>query len=132
MLIKGQIEFESDNVKEGLRTLKKAFELPGVQEEAQPNEIQQNRFMTVIEFNNNIRAQIFVYYAKALAQAKENTRANEVMEQAIMEFAGTEDEPVVLLGNADISILSGDLKKSISILKNVEPNAKGYMEARKN
>lgn len=131
MLIKGQIEFESTKVKEGLKTLKKAFELPGVQEEAEPNEIQQNRFMTVIEFNNNIRAQIFVYYSKALAQAKQNTRAKEVMEQAIMEFAGTEDEPVVLLGNADIAILSGDLKKAISILKNVEPNAKGYMEARK-
>lgn len=130
MLIKGQIEFESNNIQEGLRTLKKAFDLPGVQE-SEPNEIQQNRFMTVIEFNDNIRAQIFVYYAKALAQSKETTRAKEIMEQAIMEFAGTEDEPVVLLGNADIAILSGDLKKAIDILKNVEPNAKGYMEARK-
>jgi tetratricopeptide repeat protein 21B len=87
--------------------------------------------MTVIEFNDNIRAQIFVYYAKALAKSKENTQAKEVMENAIMEFAGTEDEPVVLLGNADIALLSSDLKKAIDILKNVEPNAKGYMEARK-
>lgn len=48
-----------------------------------------------------------------------------------MEFAGTEDEPVVLLGNADMAILSGDLKKAISILKNVAPTANGYMDARK-
>lgn len=48
-----------------------------------------------------------------------------------MEFAGTEDEPVVLLGNADMAILSGDLKKAISILKNVDPTANGYMDARK-
>lgn len=53
------------------------------------------------------------------------------MESAIMEFAGTEDEPVILLGNADIALFSNDLKKAIDILKNVEPNAKGYMEARK-
>jgi tetratricopeptide repeat protein 21B len=131
MLIKGQIEFESKKVKEGLKTLKKAYELPGVQDPTIAKEIQQNRFMTVIEFNENIRAQIFVYYAKALAQAKQNKLAKDVMEAAIMEFAGTEDEPVVLLGNADIAILSSDLKKAISILKNVEPNTKGYMEARK-
>ena len=130
MLIKGQIEFESGSTEEGLKTLKKAYDLPGVQD-GDSNEIQQNRFMTVIEFNDNIRAQIFVYYAMALAKSKENTQAKDVMENAIMEFAGTEDEPVVLLGNADIALLSSDLKKAIDILKNVEPNAKGYMEARK-
>ena len=131
MLVKGQIEFEMNNIKEGLKTLKKAYELPGVQEAEDKSEMQQNRFMTVIEFNDNIRAQIFVYYAKALAKTKQAKLAKNVMETAIMEFAGTEDEPVVLLGNADIALVSGDLKKAIGILKNVEPNAKGYMEARK-
>lgn len=87
--------------------------------------------MTVIEFNNNIRAQIFVYYAKALATSGEKAKAKEVIEAAIMEFAGTEDEPVVLLGNADMALLSEDLKKAISILKNVDPNSNGYMESKK-
>jgi tetratricopeptide repeat protein 21B len=53
------------------------------------------------------------------------------MEKAIMEFAGTEEEPVIMLGNAEMAISSNELKKAISILKAVEPNAKGYMEARK-
>jgi tetratricopeptide repeat protein 21B len=39
MLIKGQIEFESGSTEDGLKTLKKAYELPGVQDEADPNEI---------------------------------------------------------------------------------------------
>jgi len=131
MLFKGQIEFEKGDIEVGLKTLKMAYELPGVQTEEEASTIQQNRFMTVIEFNNNIRAQIFVSYAKALAQSKQNKQAQEIIENAIMEFAGTEDEPIVLLGNADMAILSGDLKKAISILKNVEPTAKGYMDARK-
>lgn len=33
MLVKGQIEFEMEDTEEGLKTLKKAYELPGVQEE---------------------------------------------------------------------------------------------------
>ena len=37
----------------------------------------------------------------------------------------------MLLGNADMAILSGDLKKAISILKNVQPATNGYMDARK-
>jgi tetratricopeptide repeat protein 21B len=89
-----------------------------------------SRYMTVISFNQNVRSQIFVEYAKALAADKQNKKAKEIMEQAIMEFAGTEDEPVVLLGNADIAIIGGDLKKALNILRSVEPMAKGYLEAR--
>lgn len=131
MLVKGQIEFEMKDTEEGLKTLKKAYELPGVQDDAEVEAGHQNRFMTVVQFNDNIRAQIFVYYAKALAETQQPAKAKEVIESAILEFAGTDDEPVVLLGNADMAILSGDLKKAISILKNVEPTANGYMDARK-
>jgi hypothetical protein len=56
MLIKGQIEFESGNTEEGLKTLKRAYNLPGVQSSAVGTQISQNRFMTVVEFNENIRA----------------------------------------------------------------------------
>lgn len=131
MMIKGQIEFEMGSKEEGLKTLKKAYELPGVQVPEEKKTTATNRFMTIIEFNDNIRAQIFVYYAKALAADGQSSLAKEVMEAAIMEFAGTEEEPVVLMGNADIQIIAGDLKKALGILNSVEPNAKGYMEARK-
>lgn len=56
MLIKGQIEFESGNTEEGLKTLKRAYNLPGVQSSSVGTQIQQNRFMTIVEFNENIRA----------------------------------------------------------------------------
>ena len=131
MMIKGQIEFEMGNQEEGLKTLSKAYNLPGVQIPEEKEQISKNRYMSIIGFNDNIRAQIFVYYAKALSRAGEVTKAKEVIEASIMEFAGTDEEPIVLLGNADIQIISGDLKKALGILNSVEPNAKAYMEARK-
>ena len=48
-----------------------------------------------------------------------------------MEFAGTEEEATIFLGNADLAILQNDLKKALSILKAVDPSNKGYVMARK-
>jgi len=53
------------------------------------------------------------------------------MQEAIMEFAGSEEEVTIFLGNADLAILQNDLKKALGILKAVEPTNKGYMAARK-
>ena len=130
MMLKGQLELELEETEIGLKTLEKAFSLPGIQN-GDFNHKKQSRYMTIISFSENIRSQIYVEYAKALAANKQLAKSKEVMEQAIMEFVGTEDEPVVLLGNADIAAIGGDLKKAITILRAVEPSAKGYMEARK-
>lgn len=130
MMLKGKLEVELDDGEAGLKTLEKAFNLPGIQS-GDFDTKKKSRYMTIISFNQNIRSQIYVEYAKALAQQKLQTKSKEIMDSAIMEFAGTDDEPVVLLGSADIAAISGDLKKAISILRTVEPEAKGYMEARK-
>lgn len=131
MMIKGRLEIELKDTVAGLKTLEKAFNLPGIKDASVAEIKKKSRYMTIIQFNQNIRSQTFVEYAKALAQDKQLSKSKEIMEEAIMEFAGTDDEPVVLLGNADIAAASGDLKKALSILKAVEPEAKGYMEARK-
>lgn len=130
MMIKGKLEVELEDTDAGLKTLEKAFNLPGIQS-GDFDHKKKSRYMTIISFNQNIRSQIYVEYAKALAEAKQQSKSKEIMEQAIMEFVGTDDEPVVLLGNADIAAINGDLKKAITILRAVEPEAKGYMEARK-
>lgn len=130
MMLKGEMEIKLGEVPLGLKTLEKAFNIPGIQSGEGVQMKKRSRYMTVISFNENVRSQIYVEYAKALASDKQNKKAKEIMEQAIMEFAGTDDEPVVLLGNADIAIISGDLKKALNILRSVEPMAKGYLEAR--
>ena len=130
MMLRGKLELEIGDSAQGLKTLEKAYNLPGIQT-AGFEQKKKSRYMTIVSFNQNIRSQVYVEYAKALAQEKQLAKSKEIMEQAIMEFAGTEDEPVVLLGNADIAAIGGDLKKAITILRAVEPEAKGYMEARK-
>lgn len=130
MMLKGQLEMELEDHTQGLKTLQKAYNLPGIQD-GNFDHKKKARYMTVISFNENIRSQVFVEYAKALAQDKQYAKSKEIMEDAIMEFAGTDDEPVVLIGNADIAAISGDLKKALTILRGVQPEAKGYMEARK-
>jgi len=130
MMLKGQLEIELGETQAGLKTLEKAFNLPGIQS-GNFEQKKKARYMTMISFNQNIRSQIYVEYAKALAADKQLNKSKEIMEQAIMEFVGTDDEPVVLLGNADIAVITGDLKKALTILRGVEPTAKGYMEARK-
>ena len=87
--------------------------------------------MTVIEFSENVRAQIFIMTSKAYALNNNFIDCKKVMEEGIVEFAGSDEEPVILLGNADLAILQNDLKKALGILKSVEPTAKGYMVARK-
>jgi len=52
------------------------------------------------------------------------------MTNAISEFAGTDEEPLVLLTNADISVTSGDIKTGIDILKNVPKTSNCYKDSR--
>jgi tetratricopeptide repeat protein 21B len=131
MCIKGQIELEKGDYEEGLKTMIKTYQLPGVQDFDDYKRGVKNKYMTVIEFSENVRSQIFIMTAKAYALNKNYTESKKIMGDAIMEFSGTEEEATIFLGNADLHILQNDLKKALSILKAVEPTNKGYMAARK-
>lgn len=131
MLVKGQIEIEKGELDEGLKTLIRTYNLPGVKNLDEYKKAVKNKYMTVIEFSENVRAQIFIMTSKAYALNNNFIDCKKVMEEGIVEFAGSDEEPVILLGNADLAILQNDLKKALGILKSVEPTAKGYMVARK-
>ena len=45
------------------------------------------------------------------------------MNQAIAQFAGTSEEVHVMLANAEIAVESGDIKKAMSILKQVKTDS---------
>jgi len=109
----------------------KTFQLPGVQNFDEYKRGVKNKYMTVIEFTENVRSQIFILTAKAHAMSKNFNEAKDIMQEAIMEFAGSDEEVTIVLGNAELAILQNDLKKALGILKAVEPSNKGYMAARK-
>jgi tetratricopeptide repeat protein 21B len=53
------------------------------------------------------------------------------MTQAIGQFAGTSEEVHVMLANAEIAVESGDIKKAMSILKQVKTDSPYFVESRK-
>lgn len=56
----------------------------------------------------------------AYAKNKQVKQAKDLMNECISEWAGTEYESIVVISNADIMIMLGDVKKAIDILRNVD------------
>jgi len=79
----------------------KTFTLPGVQNFDEYKRGVKNKYMTVIEFTENVRSQIFILTAKAHAMSKNFKEAKDIMQEAIMEFAGSDEEVTIVLGNAE-------------------------------
>ncbi len=69
--------------------------------------------------------------AKAYVSNKKINEAKTVISRAISEFTGTEQEVNILIANSEIAILTGDLKKALSILKGVNSESAYFAEARK-
>ena len=65
-----------------MKTLEKAYNLPGIQTTGFEQK-KKSRYMTIVSFNQNIRSQVYVEYAKALAQEKQLAKSKEIIEQTI-------------------------------------------------
>ena len=69
--------------------------------------------------------------AKCYTKNKKSKESKQVMTQAIGQFAGTNEEVHVMLTNAEIAVESGDIKKAMSILKQVKIDSPYFVESRR-
>jgi tetratricopeptide repeat protein 21B len=127
MLIKGEIEFSKKDFEAAQATMEAAYALPGVKD----NLVSINSSFKIVAFSERDRCSIFLLLAKVYACLKQDKQSKAVMNEAISEFAGTQEEVNVMLANASIALEEGDVKKAISILKTVTPASPYFVEGKK-
>ena len=133
LMIKGEIELQSQDNEAALATLEAAYSLPIVKtgkpgrgKKADPKVASQ-----MLSFTDKERCKLHVLLAKAYIVNGRVTDAKNVMDEAIKNFSGTAEEGTVLMTNAELSVASGDIKKALSILKAVDKTSQYFVDAKK-
>ena len=81
--------------------MNQAMSLPSVKRK---NATGDEKKFKVISFSEKDRCSIYLLYAKCLMKNKKAKESKNVMNQAISQFAGTNEEMHVLLTNAFIAV----------------------------
>ena len=131
MLVKGEIEFKTGDYQSSLQTLEAAFQLINEPNKLKAAVIATETGVGVLKFSEKDRCMIYVWLGKAYAKNKRTEDARRIINEAITEFAETPQEVNVLIGNSEIAIEGGDIKKALSILRAVSPTSKYYLQAKK-
>ncbi|CAK75826.1 unnamed protein product (macronuclear) [Paramecium tetraurelia] len=120
MLVKGEVEYRTEDYKNAQITLEAAYELVAgkIQEQKQS------------QVKNCDKCQVFVLLAKVYAINKKETEAKKIMQKAIQEYAGSPHESTIMMANSEIAIESGDIKKAINILKAVQSGQPNFVNSR--
>lgn len=129
MLLKGEIEYEMGNYLVAEDTMTQSLSLPSVKRKMA--ESGGDKGFRVLNFSEKDRCSIYLLLAKCYIKNKKPKESKQIMNQAITQFAGTNEEVHVLLANAFIAIESNDIKKAMSILKAVQKDSTYFVESRK-
>ncbi|CAD8066862.1 unnamed protein product [Paramecium sonneborni] len=125
MLVKGEVEYRTEDYKNAQITLEAAFELVAGKYK---NKIKVKS--KIVQFTEKDKCQVFVLLAKVYAVNKKEVEAKRIMQKAIQEYAGSPHESTIMMANSEIAIESGDIKKAINILKAVQSGQPNFVNSR--
>ena len=74
---------------------------------------------------------MFILLTEVLCELKEFDEAKKILNKAVAEFQGTASEVKVIIGQANMFMKMGDLKKALNMLKKVDQHHPNYIEAKK-
>ncbi|XP_041939131.1 tetratricopeptide repeat protein 21B [Alosa sapidissima] len=124
-LIKAQAQRKLGELQEAIKTLQMAMGLPGVRRVGS-HKAKGKR----MDLGPADCVSIFLELAEALWVNGEQHEAAKVMQDAINEFTGTQEELRVTIANADLALLRGDTELALSMLRNITPEQPYYIQAK--
>ncbi|XP_053569759.1 tetratricopeptide repeat protein 21A [Bombina bombina] len=116
--IKAKILKNAGEVQEAIKNMKMIMSLPEVKKG-------KSDIMTVSE-----RASIYLELAELLRLNGEQHESTKVMQDALHEFSGTQEEVRVIVANADLAVSKGDVEMALNMLRNISPKQPYYIEVK--
>ncbi|XP_044274364.1 tetratricopeptide repeat protein 21B [Varanus komodoensis] len=125
-LIKAQAQVKMGEIEEAIKTLHMAMNLPGMRRTASSARSKTKR----IEIDGSDRVSVYLELVNAHRLNGEQHEAIKVLQDAINEFSGTPEELRVMIANADLSLVQGDIEAALTMLRNITPEQNYYIQAK--
>lgn len=74
---------------------------------------------------------VFLLLVDVYSELKEFDEAKKILAKAVSEFSGTPQEVKIIIGQANMFMKQGDLKKALNMLKKVDQHHPNFIEAKK-
>ncbi|XP_066572827.1 tetratricopeptide repeat protein 21B [Amia ocellicauda] len=120
-LIKARALKKTGSLPEAIQTLKMAMGLLGVRRGAKGKD-------AAISMSD--RVSVYLELAEALRLNGEQHEATKIMQDAIVNFAGTPEEIRITVANVDLALAKDDTETALAMLRNINPSQQYYSEAR--
>ena len=123
-LINAKIQQAEGNIEGSIKTLAKAWKLPGVKRALAPG-TKGKKIVTSAE-----RVSVYLALAQAFYKAGQSHEAAKIMQDAQSEFSGTSEEMRIQIANSDLAIGRGDVEGALTLLTEVTPAHSYYVQAK--
>lgn len=123
-LIQAKIEQAEERYEASIKTLLKAYKIPGVKQAAPP----QAKMKRAIAQSD--RVSVYLELAGAYFKTDHQHEAAKFMQDAMMEFTGTSEEMRVQIANADLAVGRGDIDAAITLLREITPEQSYFVQAK--
>ncbi|XP_048342202.1 tetratricopeptide repeat protein 21B isoform X1 [Sphaerodactylus townsendi] len=125
-LIKAQAQKKMGETAEAIKTLQMAMNLPGMRRAAASSKSKPTR----IEIDPSDRVSVYLELVDAHRLNGQQHEAIKVLQDAINEFSGTPEELRVMIANADLALMQGDVEEALTMLRNVTIDQPYFVQAK--
>ncbi|XP_061464567.1 tetratricopeptide repeat protein 21B [Rhineura floridana] len=125
-LIKSQAQIKMGEIAEAIKTLQMAMILPGMRGATSSSKSRTKK----IEIDGSDRVSVYLELVEAHRLNGEQHEAIKVLQDAINEFSGTPEELRVMIANADLALVQGDIETALTMLRNITPEQTYFVQGK--
>uniref|UniRef100_A0A8C5R7T2 Tetratricopeptide repeat domain 21B n=1 Tax=Leptobrachium leishanense TaxID=445787 RepID=A0A8C5R7T2_9ANUR len=125
-LIKAQTQKRMGEAQEAIKTLQLAMSLPGMRRAGSNSKSKGKK----LEISAGDRVSVYLELVDAHRMNGEQHEATKVLQDAINEFSGTPEELRLVIANAELALVHGDVEQSLSMLRNISPEQLYFVRAK--
>ncbi|KAL7991671.1 hypothetical protein Chor_015927 [Crotalus horridus] len=113
-LIKAQAQIKMGEIAEAIKTLQMAMNLPGMRTSTPSSKSK------ATEIDGRDRLSLYLELHEAV----------KILQDAINEFSGTTEELRVMITNADLVLMQGDVEAALTMFRNITPEQTYFVQAK--
>uniref|UniRef100_A0A8C5SQE6 Tetratricopeptide repeat domain 21B n=1 Tax=Laticauda laticaudata TaxID=8630 RepID=A0A8C5SQE6_LATLA len=123
-LVKAQAQIKMGEIAEAIKTLQMAMNLPGMRTSTLSSKSK------TIEIDGRDRLSLYLELVEAHRLNGEQHEAIKILQDAINEFSGTSEELRVMITNADLALMQGDVEAALTMFRNITPEQTYFVQAK--
>ncbi|XP_034282528.1 tetratricopeptide repeat protein 21B isoform X4 [Pantherophis guttatus] len=123
-LVKAQAQIKMGEIAEAIKTLQMAMNLPGMRTSTSSSKSK------TIEIDGRERLSLYLELVEAHRLNGEQHEAIKILQDAINEFSGTSEELRVMITNADLALMQGDVEAALTMFRNITPEQTYFVQAK--